>query len=128
MPGAEIHAQLLENLYDGTLLVRPHWAGALETALFIVAGAVMIAVIRMGAPRRAAVVANAALLVPAALGYVVFRTERILLDAVTPSLALAVLFAALLTLTLLDAVRRRKALELEVQRQREREARVAGEA
>ena len=127
MPGAEIHAQLLENLYDGTLLVRPHWAGALETALFIAAGAALIAVIRSGSPRRAAVVANAALLVPAALGYVVFRTERILLDAVTPSLALAVLFAALLTLTLLDAVRRRKALELEVQRQREREARVAGE-
>ena len=26
MPGSEIHAQLLENLYDGTLLDRPRWA------------------------------------------------------------------------------------------------------
>ncbi len=127
MPGAEIHAQLLENLYDGTLLARPRWASAAETALFLVAGLVMIAVIRSGPPRRAAVVANAMLLVPAVLGYLVFRTQRVLLDAVTPSLALVVLFAALLTFTLIEAVRRRRALELEVQRQREREARVAGE-
>ena len=26
MPGSEIHAQLLENLYEGTLLSRPAWA------------------------------------------------------------------------------------------------------
>jgi len=26
MPGSEIHAQLLENLYDNTLLRRPDWA------------------------------------------------------------------------------------------------------
>ena len=26
MPGSEIHAQLLENFYDGTLLRRPGWA------------------------------------------------------------------------------------------------------
>ena len=35
MPGSEIHAQLLENLYDGTLLRRPDWAPWLETLLFL---------------------------------------------------------------------------------------------
>ena len=38
MPGSEIHAQLLENLYDGTLLRRPDWAPWLETALFLLLG------------------------------------------------------------------------------------------
>ena len=30
MPGVEIHAQLIENIYDGALLSRPWWATWLE--------------------------------------------------------------------------------------------------
>jgi hypothetical protein len=34
MPGSEIHAQLIENLYEGTLLERPAWAPFVEAAGF----------------------------------------------------------------------------------------------
>lgn len=127
MPGAEIHAQLLENLYDGTLLTRPRWASAFEVALFIVAGSLLILAIPVWAPRHAVPLGFGGILLPAGVGFAAFRTHGWLLDAVTPSLGLALLFAALLALTLAEADRRRKALEMQVQRQREREARLAGE-
>jgi serine phosphatase RsbU (regulator of sigma subunit)/CHASE2 domain-containing sensor protein len=127
MPGAEIHAQLLENLYDGTLLARPRWASAVEVALFVAAGSLLILVTPVWPPKRALPVAVASILLPIGAGFVAFRTQRWLLDAVTPSLGLALLFAALLALTLAEAERRRRALELQMQRQREREARMAGE-
>ena len=127
MPGAEIHAQLLENLYDGTLLARPRLASAIEVALFAAAGTMLILVVPVWPPKRALPVAVGSILLPLGVGFAAFRVNHWLLDAVTPSLGLAFLFAALLALTLAEAERRRKALELQMQRQREREARMAGE-
>jgi serine phosphatase RsbU (regulator of sigma subunit) len=127
MPGAEIHAQVLENLYDGTLLTRPRWASASEVTLFVAAGSLLILATPVWPPRRAVLLGVGSMLVPMGVGFVAFRTQRWLLDAVTPALGLALLFAALLALALAEADRRRKALESQVQRQREREARVAGE-
>jgi len=127
MPGAEIHAQVLENLYDGTLLTRPRWASAYEVTLFVAAGSLLILATPVWPPRRAVLLGVGSMLLPMGVGFVAFRTQRWLLDAVTPALGLALLFAALLALALAEADRRRKALELQVQRQREREARVAGE-
>ena len=48
MPGVEIHAQILENFYDGASIMRPPWARALEIALFAALGL-------HADPRRAAV-------------------------------------------------------------------------
>jgi adenylate cyclase len=127
MPGSEIHAQLLENLFDGTLLTRPRWARAGEVALFLAAGSLLVFAMPVWPPRRAAVLATGSLFLPAAVGWVAFRSQHWLFDAVTPTLGLALLSAALLLLTLAEADRRRKALESQLQRQREREARVAGE-
>ncbi len=127
MPGSEIHAQLLENFFDGTLLTRPRWANALEVALFVAAGSLLIFVTPVWPPRRAVLLAAGSMLLPIGAGLLVFGTQRWLLDAVTPALGIAMLSAALLVQTLIEADRRRKALELQIQRQREREARMAGE-
>ena len=127
MPGAEIHAQLLENVYDGTLLRRPGWTSFAETLLFVALGLLLVLATPAWPPRHAALLAVAFILLPLAAAIAAFRLDRLLLDALTPSLGLALLFAALLALTLAEVDRRRKALEVEVQRQREREARVAGE-
>jgi serine phosphatase RsbU (regulator of sigma subunit) len=62
-----------------------------------------------------------------ALGYAAFRSERWLFDAATPAFMLALLFATLLGLQLVDATRHRKALQRVLQREREEAARVAGE-
>jgi adenylate cyclase len=127
MPGIEIHAQLLENLRDGTWLTRPAWAARAEFALFVLLGLAIIAVTPRLAPGRGAAVAAACIALPIFAGIAAFATTRLVLDAVTPALALLVLYVSLLVLTLADTARERRRLEHAVQRQREEAARVAGE-
>ncbi|MGE5090230.1 MAG: CHASE2 domain-containing protein [Candidatus Levyibacteriota bacterium] len=127
MPGSEVHAQLLENMYDGTLLLRPSWAPLAEAAGFVLLGALLV----WGAPRwpvrNGALAAFGCVVVPLAVAFALFRGERLLFDAATPVVGLIVLSGALLALTLADATRNRKLLEQVLQRQREEAARVAGE-
>jgi serine phosphatase RsbU (regulator of sigma subunit) len=127
MPGVAIHAQLLENLYDGTLLRRPAWAPSFETALFFVLGALVVVATPRWKPRNAAALALACVLLLLAGGAVAFRSQRLLFDAANPALHLLLLYGVLLVLTLAEATRQKKALERVVQRQREEAARVAGE-
>jgi CHASE2 domain-containing sensor protein/serine phosphatase RsbU (regulator of sigma subunit) len=127
MPGSEIHAQLVENLFDGTLLHRPAWAPMVEMALFLGLGAWLVAVTPRWKPRNAALVMLGGIALPAALAFVAFRAERLLFDAATPAVGLVLLFGVLLFLTLAEATRQKKALERQVQVQREQSARIAGE-
>jgi len=127
MSGSEIQAQLLENLLDGTLLHRPRWAPAAETLLVLVCGTILVWAMRRLHPLSAALL----MLVLGALAmlgaFVLYRAERVLLDAATPSLYLLLIFGVLLVLSLAEATRQRRSLEGIVQSQRERTARIAGE-
>lgn len=127
MPGSEIQAQLLENLLEGSALIRPSWAPALEAAVFVLLGGLLVWVTPTWRPRNAALAAALCLAVLVAIAHVAFRAQRLVLDAATPGLALLILFSALLMLTLAEATRQRKLLEREMQSQRERNARLAGE-
>jgi len=127
MPGVEIHAQLLENLFDGTTLRRPAWAPAGEGLAFLLLGAALLVVAPRAKPRDAALVALAGVAAMFGLAYAVFRTERLLFDAATPALCLVLLYGLLLALTLAEANRQKRSLERVVQRQREESARLAGE-
>lgn len=127
IPGVEVHAQLLESLADDAFLVRPSWARAVEAGALLLAGALLVWVtprwpVRYGV---ALLVACAAALLAAA--YLLFRTDRLLIDAATPSLGLVLLFGALLALTLSETARNRRALQQALQLEREAAARVAGE-
>jgi serine phosphatase RsbU (regulator of sigma subunit) len=127
MPGSEIHAQLLENLFDKTLLERPRWARGLELAVFVLLGALLIWATPRLNPRDAALLALGCVTLPAAAAYVAFRTHRLLFDVATPGVGFVILFGILLVLTLAEAARQRKSLEAVVQAQREQAAYVAGE-
>ncbi len=128
MPGSEIHAQLLENLYDQTLLYRPGWAPALETALFVVLAAWLVVATPRWKPHNAALLLMlAASCCRRLLAFLAFRFERVLFDAATPAASLMLLFGVLLVSTLTEATRERKSLERVVQTQREQSARIAGE-
>ena len=115
MPGSEIHAQLLENLYDDTLLRRPDWAPWLETALFLMLGGWLVYATPRWKPRNAALLMVAGVLLPAAVAFAAFRAQRVLFDAATPAVGLMLLFGVLLVLTLTEATRQKKALERIVQ-------------
>ena len=127
MPGSEIHAQLLENLYEGTLLSRPAWGPALEAAVFAALAALLVWATPAWPPRRSLALALAcvAALPVAAAG--AFVAQRLLLDAVTPMLGLALVFGTMLVSTLTESARHRRSLEEVVQLQREQHARLAGE-
>jgi len=127
MSGSEIQAQLLENLLDGSLLHRPRWAPAAEALLVLVCGTLLVWAMRRLHPLNAALLmlVLGALAVLGAFG--LYRAERVLLDAATPSLYLLLIFGVLLVLSLAEATRQRRSLEGIVQSERERTARIGGE-
>lgn len=126
MPGSEIQAQLLENLYDQTLLVRPAWAARFELAVFVALGVLLIVATPRLKPLVAAALALGCVALALVAAFVAFRTERLLFDA-TPGLSLMLFFGVLLLLTLAESRRRRKAMQRAMQAEREEAARVGGE-
>jgi len=127
MPGSEIQAQVLENLFDQTWLERPRWAPRLEVALFTLFAAMLIAVTPRWKPRNAALLATACMALPVGAAFFAFFLWRLVFDAAAPALGLLILFSFLLLLSLGEAARQRKRLEQVVQAQREQAAYIDGE-
>lgn len=127
MPGVEIHAQLIENLVEGSAAVRPSWARALEVALFAVLGLVLIRAAPLWRTPATVAFALAAMLVPAGAALAAFAAAHLQFDAASPAFAFFALFAALLALTLGESSRERRALRRQMQEEREATARMAGE-
>ena len=127
MPGIEVQAQLLENLFGATLLFRPDWAPAAELAWLIALGAMLIYAVPRWTPRDAALLAVGAIAFPLLVAWGAFRSHRWLIDAATPSLAIVLLFGTLIVLTLREATLRMIRLERAMRREREQAARMAGE-
>ncbi|MFC3229863.1 CHASE2 domain-containing protein [Marinibaculum pumilum] len=93
-PGVNLHAQALEQILTGAHLVRPPWAPAGELALGLAGAAI---VLLCAAWLRPAVALGLFLALAAALGlgaFGLFTGARLLLDPVTPALAMATAFAA----------------------------------
>jgi serine phosphatase RsbU (regulator of sigma subunit) len=127
MPDSEIHAQLLENLYDHTLLRRPAWGPAVETILFLALGALVVWVTPRWQPPYAALLAVGCIALLLAGAFLAYQSQRLLFDAATPGLGLLLLFGVMLGLTLAETTRQKKGLERLVQTQRVESARLAGE-
>ena len=81
MPGSEIHAQLLENLFDQTWLVRPAWASKFELAVFVLLGVLLVWATPRWKPRNAALLATACIVLPALAAFSLFHSRRQLYDA-----------------------------------------------
>jgi serine phosphatase RsbU (regulator of sigma subunit)/CHASE2 domain-containing sensor protein len=126
MPGSELHAQLLENLFDHSYLRRPAGGRWLELAVFVALGLLLIRATPLWRPQRVAGFAFGCVAAGGAAAFAAFRTQRLLFDA-TPGASLLLLFSVLLVMTLAAAARRRRRLERTVQAQREQAAFVQGE-
>jgi adenylate cyclase len=127
MPGIEIHAQVLENVFDGSLLSRPWWAPWAEALAFVAAGLIVVVLVPLLPPGRSTALLVALLVALSAAGFVAYRADHFLLDASVPGVAVAFLFAAMLVETLAEANAQRKVLQERLQREREAAARLAGE-
>ncbi len=127
IPGIEVHAQLLENIFDGNPLRRPHWMLWVETALLAAFGALLVLAVPAVTPLRSSLLMlgiTGALLL---LGMALFRYSGLLLDAAAPFIGLNILFGGLLRSTLTEADRQRQHLKRQLDAEREAAARMAGE-
>jgi adenylate cyclase len=95
MPGAEIHAQALENMLGGSLLTRPHNVAGPELLIVLVTGlGIILAVPRLGSLR----VLLLGLSVLGALwggAWYLFASHRLLIDPSFATVSSLVVFAAL---------------------------------
>ncbi|TMG94195.1 MAG: hypothetical protein E6H73_07845 [Betaproteobacteria bacterium] len=95
--------------------------------MLLILGGLLIFAAPRWSPLGAGLLATGSIVVPAMVGYLVFRSERWLFDAATPALALVVLSGVLLVLTFREATRQKTLLERSVQASREQAARMTGE-
>ena len=120
VPGVEVHAQVVENLFNGVSLVRPDDAALIEGAILLACAAIVIVFVpRMGA------IASVNLLLGlvasmAAAGFLLFRMGSALFDPASPAVGTLAVYLAVVVGTLSVAERQRRAL-------REQAARMAGE-
>ena len=119
IPGVEVHAQILEQIFDGQYLHRPTGASWIEAALLAAAGLALVLLVPALRPWVSGSLLAALFAVLIAIGLVAFR-GGILINVAAPAIGVAFLFATLLASTLAEADRQRRAL-------REAQARVAGE-
>ena len=120
VPGVEIHAQVIENLFNGESLARPDEAPLLEAIALALCGLLVIVVVpRFTALEGVNVVAGLIVLLVGA-GILAFRHYGLLLDPVWPSIGTLAVFGTVVVGTLSIAERQRRQL-------RDQAARMAGE-
>jgi adenylate cyclase len=127
MPGIEIQAQLLENIFDGDRLTRPRWASWVEAST-VAGGGLLIVVSAAVLPVTGAVLAAVAMLAATVgVGWLAYLRHGLLLDIAMPAGGLGLVFAAALIAGLAEARSQRRVLQRQLQAEREAAARVAGE-
>lgn len=127
VPGVEIHAQLLESIFDDTTLLRPNWAPLAEGAVMVLLGLLII----WGFPRiqvRVLVPILIAVIVILALaGLAIYSRAHLLIDVASPIFLFVVLFGAMLVDSLMREELELRAMENDLKIQREQAAKVLGE-
>jgi serine phosphatase RsbU (regulator of sigma subunit) len=127
VPGIEIHAQILEGLFDEKLLRRPEALRYGEAGLLVVLGGLLIVAVPAMRPRWAACVFVAMIAGLGTLGFGLYFWNQRLLDVAWPALGCAVVFGAMLAGSLAEADKQRRALRRALDAEREAAARAAGE-
>lgn len=151
MPGIEVHAQVLENIVDGSLLSRPAWARPVEALAFALAALLVVfGLPRLPARRSSSIplrsqgtherrrrsrnLPRPSLFVPlvcsgvlAAAGVSAYFWGQLLLDPATPVAGITVLYGLMLSVTLVATDLQRREIAARLATERETAARVAGE-
>ncbi len=127
IPGIEIHAQILEGIFEDSLLQRPEFLENLERAMLLAAGLILILAVPVVKPRTAALIYGVLVTGLLAAGFALYYWQRMLVDVAWPVAVCTILFGVMLTGTLTEADRQRRTLRQALQAEREAAARAAGE-
>lgn len=120
IPGVEIHAQILEQIFDGDFLRRPATLHALELGLLAVAALMLAFTVPSLGVGTSIILYAVAVAFLAVLGVEGFLLEGVLLDVAWPAIGATVVFGIVLAQALSEADEQRRRL-------REQAARVSGE-
>lgn len=120
VPGVEIHAQVVENIFNGVALTRPAFAPRIEAAVLLLCGFILIAFMpRMSALKGINLAAGLVILLLAG-GALAFLYGHVLIDPAWPAIGTTAMFLSVVVGTLSVAERQRRQL-------RDQAARMAGE-
>ena len=120
VPGVALHAQMIENLYNGVSLVRPPLMAYLEGAALLASGLLLIWFIPRLSALQGINLATALVLLLVLAGIVAFRHFHVLFDFSWPAIGTLAVFGTTVVGTLSEAERQRRLL-------RDQAARMAGE-
>ena len=91
-PGAEVHANVIEQIITQTFLTRPDWAMGAELAYLLSLGLLLLFVLSRGGAMWSGPIAAAAIAGSVWLSWHAFTAWRWLLDPVLPALGLLVVY------------------------------------
>ncbi len=87
VPGVEVHAEILEQIIDGTLLTRPDWASGAERMTAWAVGLLIVGIVVLAAYGWAAIGAAAVFATIPALSFLAFDRFDVILGPTVPMLA-----------------------------------------
>ncbi|OPY89123.1 MAG: Phosphoserine phosphatase RsbU [Syntrophaceae bacterium PtaU1.Bin231] len=127
IPGIEVHAQLIENIFDGSYLRRPAWMPAVETAVVLILGVLLLMAVPALKPKHSIALAAVITAVLITAGFLLYRSTGLLFDAASSVISFDGVFAVLLGSVYIETDRARRLTQQALQAEREAAARVAGE-
>ena len=127
MPGVELHAQFLENVFDGRLAQVPSWAPRAELAATGIIGVLLIATLPWIRLRWYPAVAFVPMALMIAAGIYAWTSQTWLVDVATPIEFDGLVFVSLLAGNLAEANAQRREMRRALDLQRLEAARVNGE-
>ena len=120
IPGVFVHAQVVENLFNGVELARPDWALYAEAAALVVCGLLLIVFVPRLSALRGINLAMTFVFLLVAAGIIAFLHLSLLFDPVWPSIGTLAVFGSVVVGTLSEAEKQRRQL-------RDQAAHMAGE-
>lgn len=127
VPGVEIHAQMLEAIFDQTTLDRPDWALWLEALFLALMGLAVIYLLPRLRTTAQVITVVGFTVTLIGFGLITFIVSQLLIDVLSPLLMFFILYMAMLADSLIRDEGQIESLELDLQTQREAAAKVQGE-
>lgn len=92
LPGVEVHAQILEQIFHGDFLERPDWAAGAEVVYMLALGLILVLLLPRVGAILSFVIALAAILAALGVSWYIYSSQQTLLDPIYPTLIVILIY------------------------------------